>query len=169
MKGKPLPPEVAHTLVALRDQGDRIWLSYVYALHKRGYSLATISQPLGVSRQRVHRIVRVCEHRRVDVSTLDLPMPPRVLNRPPRRNPKTVPVLDAATLRGLWDISSSRRGSTPKGAPSATASTQLAMLVRKLLGEGYSFEDMAHAADIDARLLRNRMLRAGIRARGNDD
>lgn len=161
-----LPADVAGKLVAMRATGDRTWAHYVVALRRRGYTLQSIADALGVSRQRVHVVERTAQQRQAPDDVTTLPMPPRVRgSRNMQDHRRELRVEDSAMVRGLWDMSSTRRGPTPEHAVPARASVALTTTVRSLLGEGYSLEDIAASAGIDGKPFRNRMLRAGVRAR----
>ena len=169
-----LPKPVLVQLRTLRKQRDPRWRHYAVALNASGWSWDQLAVNLGITRQSLWSSVAPVRVTGADPDQLDgliLPGPPpegsAVKRRKRGRSPykrREVHIADVALLRGLWSISSKRRGPTPPGSDPARAHDELLVVVRRLLLDGYSVGDIAVAAGADVTVVRHRLRRAGLRA-----
>ena len=120
-------------------------------------------------RQRVHEVCRVERIRAAERGELDLSGLPGTRALPGRGRRDTLPspigVSDVALLRGLWGMSSSRRGPTRGDAQSARAAVEFEATATRLLAAGVRMVDLASAIGATEKAVRNRLARAGVRMR----
>ena len=163
-----LPDDVAEAMRAMHKHRDPRLPHYMAWMRRQNWSGAQIAEPLGQSRQAVlSRVARFMDARGGELPAnppVGLPRVPYLKPRPKVSAVRThkLPVLEAATLAGLWMMSSRVRNRTPQDHPGRVASALFDQRLAEVLRAGFTVGQVAHDIGVEERIIRLRLARHGL-------
>lgn len=164
--GLTLPQDVVEALKDLRDNKHReMFADYVELLREEGWTLASIADPLGLTRERVRQIANSCKSIELaqsfaDARGWDIPRVPYLAPKYIRKTP--VPLKPSeetiARLMALKPVASSVRWTSDKGRAEAE---EYVGLIAKEIERGVSVYMVAKALGVTPLAIRSRLSRYG--------
>lgn len=164
--GLVLPTEVVLALKDLRDNKKKeMFADYVELLREEGWTLASIADPLGLTRERVRQIAKSCESIELaqnfaEAMGWDIPRVPYLAPKYIRKTP--VPLKPSAEtvarLLALKPVASSVRWTSDKGRAEAE---EYVSIIAGEIKRGVSVYMVAKALGVTPLAIRSRLSRYG--------
>ncbi|OIV39137.1 hypothetical protein BIV57_02055 [Mangrovactinospora gilvigrisea] len=142
---------------------------YIQALADAGWAKSAMAEPLGVTRQEVHRLSRQAEAlpRPATLPAVPaLPAKPTTSARTARRESPKITASEAKRLRELAPLATKVRGVTAEHDPARTASVEYSVLLAELWKRGVSRQELARITGQAPATIRARLARHGHINRG---
>lgn len=152
-----LPPEVHGAFEQISDPETRD--AYMIALRDAQWTLQSISEAAGVTRERVRQIVERGAH--ADTSTLPIPEPPQRTKREPRVYVEPDPI-KLARLKELQPLAVKVRANSPQYR--AEAEEYSALVAEVHLTDGVPLYRLAKRLGVSNSALRFRLARYGYKS-----
>lgn len=164
--GLTLPDSVVVALKELRENKHReMFADYVALLRTEGWSLASIADPLGVTRERIRQVALSCEsvelaEQFADARAWEIPAVPMRPNKYVRKLPAPLKPSEetVARLMALKPVASSVRWSSDKGRAEAE---EYVGLIAKEIERGVSVYMVAKSLGVTPLAIRSRLSRYG--------
>ena len=164
--GLILPTEVVGALTELRDNKQKeLFADYVALLRAEGWSLASIADPLGLTRERIRQVALSCEslelaEKFAEVRGWEIPAVPIRPNKYVRRLPAPLKPSEetVARLMALKPIASSVRWTSDKGRAEAE---EYVGIIAKEVERGVSVYMVAKSLGVTPLAIRSRLSRYG--------
>lgn len=156
-----LPVETAE---ALRATSNENLPHAIAAMRKKGWSLRTLGDALGLSHETVRTLQSEGDAERSPFVAPDKPEVERI-QRAPREVKPEIPVEVAARMRELVPVASLRKGTTPAGSPIIEASDEYTNLLVEQHARGVSRASMEEATGQNWNALRRRLVQGGAMTR----
>jgi hypothetical protein len=163
-----LPEEVSDNLIVLDATNRDLLLDYIVALRLRGWTLESISVPLGRTRERIRQMEMKAVDRNsiaiVENAGLELPHPPLLAVREVKE--RIQPDADTiARLKELQPLAQSVRSSSPKYRAEAEEYTRL---INDENVRGVSLYRLAKELNVTHAALRFRLVRYGYKSSSSE-
>lgn len=164
----PLPEATARHLRQLyldaQGQSQRRVDGYIWLLRKNGWTLRSIGDALGVTREAVR--LRLLDAGPVGgLPPVELPpVPPTPLPKRPQRSRLKVSPALARELRAELETASTVNGATPADDPRRTVSVRLTERLAALVDQGVAIKELARALGVTHNAVKFRLGRHGHRA-----
>lgn len=157
-------PEIKQTLLQLRAT-DKLRLNgYIWLLREAGWTLQSIADVLGVSRERVRQF-HAKAYVFTDLPSVSVPQKAKKNEKetPPKHRPLRIQSEAAEELRAMHAIARTVNGGTLSNDPRRQVSVNFTACLARLVEQGYSIKEISRVLGIHRFAVTSRLARHGYR------